>query len=465
MTGKVILLILLLGAFLRFYNLTEVAHFEFDDQYNSYLVYDLIKNNHFSLVGQPGSFGGIFWGPWHYLYLVPFYLLTNLHPLGGYIGESIIGLIIIFSYYKIGSKIFTPAIGLLAAFLRAISMNLIINDRTISPSYPSELIAVWFLFFIIRLSQGSKFAVIALSFLVGMMTSIHVVIFPLILVWGITFIYFRPFRMDSKVIMKSLIAFMLPVSPLIIFEIKHNFVHVTGFLNTLISGGNTADVTFFVKLLYILNYNMQNFYKLFDSYVLPGWLGYLIFAMILILIWKTRKKIGIIYTFLFVVTFLVVVGYYLMYPRHVPEYYFLSLTPLILFYTSFIFVKMWSNRFGKIIVGLLLLVIVYSNARSFILSHQSPKKFGLANKDWAVKTIIDHQKGKGDFSVSYFTEYGRHYGFQYLFTYYGLEPRKEIKPPIYSIVMPRSQVADKDLSDFRGDIGLIFPEDEPEQGR
>ena len=139
--------------------------------------------------------------------------------------------------------------------------------------------------------------------------------------------------------------------------------------------------------------------------------------------------------------------------------------PLTLLYVSALLVTLWPYRVGKIFVALFLMVIIYSNITNLLQDYKRPNKFALYQKDKAVKSIVDHQRGKGDFSISYFTQYGRHYGFQYFFTLYGLEPRKEIKPPIYSIVMPWGQVAREDQSAIFGDIGVIFPEMEPEQGK
>ena len=462
MKKKLIILILVIGAFLRFFDLANVAQFEFDDQYNSYLVYNLIKNKDFSLIGQEGSFGGIYWGPWHYLYLTPFYFLTNLHPIGGYIAHSILGLISIFSYYFVGKRLFNQNVGILAAFLRSISFISIVNDRTISPPYPAEIVALWFIYFLVRFYQKEKLAIPALAFLTGMMTSTHVILFPLIIVWLILFFIKRP-QVNLKLIGVSLLMIFIPIAPLLIFEIRHKFIHILGFLKTLVGMENGVPIDLLSKMLYVISYNTLNFYKFFDSWFLPSWLGVFLFLLILFFLYK-EKNAGY-HKILFPLLFLAIVSYYIIYPRHTPEYYFMALFPVILLYSSYLFFKIWNFSLGKIFCAIFLLVVTYSNLNQWYHIHVSPNKFALAQKEWAVKTIVDHQMGKGDFSISYFTEYGRHYGFQYFFTYYGLEPKREIKPPIYSIVMPKSQVAEKDLSASNGDIGLIFPEDEPEQGQ
>ncbi len=451
----ILALIVLLGAFLRFYNLTDVSTFEFDDQYNTYLAYNLLHGK-ISLIGQESSFGGLFWGPWHYLYLTPFLFITNLHPIGVYIGEIILGLLTIISYYFVGLKLFSSKVGFLVAFFRSILFSAIINDRTVSPPYPAEMVALWFIYLLFLLYHGSKKTIIFLSFLAGLMTSVHAVLFPLIIVW-IILMFIKKIKVNLKIILLSFFSFLLPIMPLIVFELRHNFVHVKGFLITLFNQGNTTSLGFWEKFFSVIKYNVENFYMLFDRWMLPGFLGVIILGALLLINFRNR--------FIFLTTFCVIIIYYSIYPRNVPEYYYMALTPIILLYVSALLINIWKNAPGKMLVLLFVGTVLYVNLSQFIYGHKNPGKFGLAQKDLAVKTIVEHQKGKGEFSVSYFVPFGRQFGFQYFFTLYGLEPRHEIKPPIYSLVMPRSFVSEQDLSFFTGDIGVIFPEDEPEQGK
>lgn len=465
----IVVLFIFLGAFLRFYNLADVVFFEYDEQYNSYLVYNLVKNHHLSLVGQETSFGGMFLGPWQYLYLTPFYILTNLHPIGGYIGEITIGLWLIFSYYWIGSRLFSVKVGLLVALLRAVLFSFIGFDRIISPAYPSEFTIVWFLYFLARLYQRFTKSFLFLSFLSGMMFTVHLVALPLILVWLLMMIVYRPIKLTFRLILKSLIAFLIPVMPVLIFEIRHDFQHVLRFIQTL-SSGEGGYISLSDKFTYEFKWSLSNFYSLFDNSVLSEssrlMAGVTTFGGIIYMLYRKKGQFQYpFHRFLFSITFITVIIYYLIYPRHVPEYYFMILTSLTLLYVGALLVEISQYFLGKIVFSSFLVFILITN---LLLWHESlvkVTKFNLSQKDQVVKTIVEHQKGKGDFSVSYFMEFGRNYGFQYFFTLYGLTPREKITPPIYSIVIPKDRVAEKDLSASFGDIGVIFPEQEPEQGK
>ena len=96
-----LLAILLIGAFLRFYRLGEMAAFDFDQEYASNFAYSVIKEFPVQLIGQQLSVEGLFMGPLYFYYLVPFFALFNLHPFGGFVGSVILGLTTVVAYFII----------------------------------------------------------------------------------------------------------------------------------------------------------------------------------------------------------------------------------------------------------------------------------------------------------------------------------------------------------------------------
>lgn len=455
----ILILIVLLGAFLRFYNLSTSVTFEFDEQYNSYLVYNLVKNHNPSLVGQEMSFGGMFLGPWHYLYLVPFYIATNLHPIGGFIGEGVIGLIAVISYYWIGRKLFNGKVGLVLALIRAVSIPLITVDRFITPPYPSELTSLWFIYFLVKLQEGSVKAFYFLSFLFGLMFTVHLSAFPLVIVWLVVMIVFRPIKLSLSLILKSLVLFLIPILPQIIFEVRHNFVHLLSLLKML-AEGKQSEYYLPYRLAFVSRVTFGNFiHQLVPS---QDWTtGLPIFGMVVWTLFIQRYRLIKPAVFkIILLSFLIIPFYYIVYPRRISEYYLISLTPVTLILVGLTLYKLYRERLGKVLIVLFLILTVSPSIEHFIQNSVTHRPVSLDAKDKSVKSIVDHQRGKGDFSISYFMEYGREYGYQYFFTYYGLEPRKAVKPPVYSLVVPESQVAKKDLSEEFDNIGVIYPEKE-----
>ncbi|MBI4040032.1 hypothetical protein HY389_01610, partial [Candidatus Daviesbacteria bacterium] len=343
------------------------------------------------------------------------------------------------------------------------------NDHNIGPAYPSEIVGLWFIYFLIRLIQGNKFAFVVLSFLFGMMFSVHLVLLPLVFVWAIIFVLKKPIKLDLKLTAYSLVAFAIPTLPQLLFEFRHNFVHILSLIKTLGTTNPEYQYNFFARVAVVFKQVFSFFYSVFDSKILPWWLGIVVFVLITYLIYQRGGEFSKSYhRLIFLLTFTVVALYYLIYPRHVPEYYFLALAPLGILYVSALVKELFNRNFGgKVIVGLFISVVLFSNLKTFYDVQTSPVKFALNQKDQAVKAMVDHQRGKGEFSVSFMIPRGREFGFQYFFTLYNLEPRDYVgrKPPVYTIVMPHKWVSDQDLSATFGDIGIIFPEKEQAKGQ
>lgn len=82
----------------------------------------------------------------------------------------------------------------------------------------------------------------------------------------------------------------------------------------------------------------------------------------------------------------------------------------------------------------------------------------LFHKDFIVSEILKRQPKEEDFFVSYIKYPGWNFGFDYLFKLYGHIPQtKEVKPPIYTIVIPKSLSEGEDRI-TSGNIHLILPE-------
>ncbi len=141
-----LLIILLIAAFLRFYRLPEMANFDFYQQYASNFAYAVLKEYPIQLIGQGLSVQGLFMGPLYFYYLVPFYALTNLHPIGGYIGSSILGLTIPIVYFIVGRKIFSVEAGLIAAIFSSLTSSSLERDWSMVPAFSSELMVILTMF-------------------------------------------------------------------------------------------------------------------------------------------------------------------------------------------------------------------------------------------------------------------------------------------------------------------------------
>ncbi len=79
----VFFLIFIVFAYLRFYNLQNRIIFDWDQEHYAYEIKNIVQNHKLTLIGpRANNDKGFFLAPYFTYLMVPFYLITNLHPNG-----------------------------------------------------------------------------------------------------------------------------------------------------------------------------------------------------------------------------------------------------------------------------------------------------------------------------------------------------------------------------------------------
>src|SRR3990172_6870138 len=119
MKHKVILIVILaLSLFLRSFRTADFLGFWFDQGRDAKLVWDFLYGSHKPfLVGPTTGIEGIFLGPFYYYLITPFYWLGQGDPAYPALALGVITTAAVYMIYRIGRDFFSPAVGLLAAFL------------------------------------------------------------------------------------------------------------------------------------------------------------------------------------------------------------------------------------------------------------------------------------------------------------------------------------------------------------
>lgn len=450
--------ILLLAAFLRFYRLPEMVNFDFDQEYAANFAFSVLKIYPIQLIGQGLSVQGLFMGPLYFYYLVPFFALTNLYPIGGYIGSVILGLITVTVYYFIGKRLFGTSAGLTAAFFRSILFSNINADWAMVPTYSSELLVLitWLLFFYYWQGNAKILPILTLCF--GFYTSFHPILFPLCIVFLIIVLIRRKFPTIKTTIL-SILSFLIPLTPLIIFEYFHNFLEVKRLLE-IITNHTQQSSDLSHSLPYLLNLVISGPRGILGLESIP--LVNFIILFYAVAGYAIYKKIKInrdwFHFVTLLVTFVIFIIYYIFFPTHVPEYY-LNTIPIIftLYFAAGLGLLIHKN-YLRILPIFILLLITFTNFQKLTEKWNNPSLVTLAHKDQIVQEIVYREKNSRDFYVSYINEPGWNFGFNYLFKYYGRIPQTEkAKPPIYTVVIPKYLSIDS-INISSGNIGLILPD-------
>ncbi|KKR09626.1 MAG: hypothetical protein UT38_C0025G0003 [Microgenomates group bacterium GW2011_GWA2_39_19] len=433
-----------------------MAAFDFDQEYASNFAYSVIKEFPVQLIGQQLSVEGLFMGPLYFYYLVPFFALFNLHPFGGFVGSVILGLTTVVAYFIIGKKMFGTKAGIVLAGLKATLFHQVRNDWTMAPSYSSELIVLitWYCFYRYWKGETKILPLMGLSF--GLFTSFHPILFPFYFVF-IGLLIIKKRLPSFKIAILSLVAFAIPITPLLLFEYFHKFLEVKRLLSFFGTNTSPFKIDTLLQNLQITYFGLG---ELLSFYTIPKELfASVFFASLLMLIFKKSQfSKESFHKYALIISFLAFLLYYTFFPSHIPEYYFLGLTTLFFLYFGAMLSLLVRNRWPFVALLLVLGNITYSNVSLFVDRWQNPSLTTLAYKDFVVKEITYRETNNNEFYVSYIKNPGWDYGFNYLFKLYGQDIEGRIaKDRVYTIVTPKSLSPDS-LDIMYGNVGLILPD-------
>lgn len=435
--------ILVLAAFFRLYKIEAIHGFAIDADLYSWIVKDIVYGKHFRLVGQLTSTEGIYIGPLFYYLLSPFFLLTGMNPIAAVIFAAVLGVITVFSFYFVFKKLIGDWAGLIAALLQAILPLRVGFDRWVVPTMTSNLWCIWFFYSLVKILKGDRKYLILGLFLSGLIWHVHLALAPLIILLPLSVILSKKYP-GEKILLLGVSAFILPMLPFILFEIRHNFLQTTGLLAAL---SGSVSISLSEKIAKILNQSLgNNFYLKIFLLLLP------------FIIYRTRtislNLLIIIYGWIFSV-----IGFFILSSKESSEYYFTSTQTifLIAFVYLISFIKGFKNA-GKFIT-LLIIIFVFVYSVNDLLNQKVNDKGYLQKK--SVAQFIKKDSSDKNFpcvSVTYITTPGENTGFKYLFWFSNLkleEPKSGVAN--YTIVIPYNLSPGSVEKKF-GIIGVIVPQ-------
>lgn len=452
-------LILLIGIFLRTYDLVGRAHLDHDSDLFSWVVKDIVVNHHFRLIGQLTSAPGIFIGPFFYYLLVPFFLLLKMDPIAASIPITIIGILTLICYYFVFSRLFNKRVGLIITALYAILIPNLDFDRRVVPSTPTNLWVVWYFFTIFMISRGNYSVLPLLGILIGFIWHIHIALIPTLL--AIPFAVFVSHKVPTKKqFLYFVIALLITSLPLIFFELRHNFSQTLSLFGNFSSehGGGVG----ISKLSTVLNMISKNISGLFLSpQNLPEkyrWLFTMLLFGITLTISSWKKLISKKEIIPMLAWICGVIIFFTISSSLISEYYFYSIQIIFLMFTSLTLFYIYNSfKVGKILVFGLLIFILLKNLNAYTNQYIYHK--GYLEKKGLV-AYIQQDASKKAFpcvGISYITAPGENAGFRYLLYLSNLHiVHPSLDVPVYNIFIPEELSHDKTKQRF-GHIAVTPP--------
>jgi 4-amino-4-deoxy-L-arabinose transferase-like glycosyltransferase len=410
----------------RFYRLKELFPFTMDEEYQSFLIKNIIENKHIPLIGVNIAGTGLYLGPFFtWFSVIPLYL-SNLNPLStAFLAAFISAITTVALFYTARILTRNKLTAFLAGFFYLLNPLVNFYDRKYwNPTFIPLLTVLW-LFSLIKIKQKKTqyLPLIFLIFGLGLHTHISILILIIPTMWYLnTYCHFLKVKPKYKLL--SFLVLLICVAPLIAFELRHNFLQFKSLFAFMIKPNYTYSTQSLSQKFGIL-------LQTISSYLYFGWgrdlaipipshsifllaISLLITFSILLWLWLHKVKRQH-FTELVFITFVSIFLIMPFYKGDFSIYYFLFLLPLLsiafALFTSALLYKKTRSTF-------LLYIFVFLIWTTQTLTLQN--HLGLKNKENLFKQLNSHLSNK-NYHLEVWGE-NKYQGYRYLSQLYGLKP-------------------------------------------
>ncbi|HVA96922.1 MAG TPA: glycosyltransferase family 39 protein [Candidatus Acidoferrales bacterium] len=222
--------ILFLAAVLLIFRINELMPFIGDQGWFYLAARDVVFGKSYPLVGITASHLWLHQGA-YWTYILVFMLwLFHFEPLSGAYMTIVLGVISVYLIYLVGKLYFSENVGTIASFLYATSPLVIINARTPYHTSPIPFFTLLFLLALLKWVKGNRYYFSICIFLLAVLYNFELatttlgISFFIVLFYGIwkKTSWIKIVR-DKKVILLSIIAWFVPMSPMLLYDIHHGF--------------------------------------------------------------------------------------------------------------------------------------------------------------------------------------------------------------------------------------------------
>lgn len=444
----ILIAIFILYTFFRFYNLDKRLVFDWDQEQFSTQIKQIITEQRFTLLGpRANNDKGFFLAPYLTYILVPWYFVSNLHPkvLMPFL-ITFNALFFFFSFFVI-KKIFTAWHALF--FLLFWAINPLLQQYDITPWWPLFIplgvISVWHILRKIYNKKNDGKNWLILGMILGFFSNMHFQ-FVFMIVYTVIFLFlYLKKKFDLKKILISATGFFIMLIPLILFDIRHDFLNTKLFVQffTSGSGGESRDINVWLEVFT----NLIQPYIYIKSTQLAAFFYFLILLFNLLLLRKKNGFISSIYL-TSVILWLLFPFFFALYGKRPSEYYFLFLYPgmIIIFVDFFI-------TFNKKIPLLLISVLLLLINLPVIKVNLNKTYSNLYDKELIVQEV-KKRLDKKVFNISFDGPPNTDTGFRYLLDLYKVKQSGNWNDPLVQIRQP---ARDNDVK--IGNFGIFIPKE------
>ncbi len=235
--------ILLLGAYLRLYRISEYMTFLGDEGRDMLVIKHMIVDHKFTLLGPTASVGGFFLGPVYYYFMLPFVWISGLNPAGAAVMVALFGIATIYVVYRLGRDVCDEWVGLTAASLYCVSPLVIAYSRS---SWNPNLVPFFSTLVILLCWHAVVNHKPKLLFWIGVSLGVglqlhylFLFMFPVVAVW---FLIYGHEKKWLGYYLLGIAGFVIGYGPFLAFELRHGFPNTISIFNFLREGEGTGLV-------------------------------------------------------------------------------------------------------------------------------------------------------------------------------------------------------------------------------
>lgn len=353
----VVMLLIIAGTVLRFYNLAGTVQFYGDQGRDAIIVREMLLDGDLVFIGPMSSVGGMFLGPFYYYFMLPFFALSYPSPMGPVYAVAGLGVLTIWLLYIVAKRVFSESVAVVAALLYTFTNTYIEQTRFSWNPNPAPFVSLLLFWFVWKARQGQWKWWIVAAFTFGILIQLHYVsllaggaagIFWLIELIGVIQHKKRQLGEFLKYSAGSIGAFLLTLTPLVLFDLKHHFLNSKGLLAMItgkeghFGGERTLDMI-------LRESHGRAMHLFFDSTIVTQRqlnTGLLIALIALVIVtlytYKKHKSFVAPFTQLIVWLAIAVTGLSL-YSGDVYDHYLSFLFPLVTLLLSVILMKLWQT--------------------------------------------------------------------------------------------------------------------------
>jgi len=411
----IILIICFCTLFFTLLKLSKGYTFEWDQADDATKVFSIINQKKPLLIGpRVSNDNGFFVGPYHYYYLLPFYLFTKGDPIAGKYAVICINLLTTITYFILIKKIINKKTAFISSLLLSVCLDKICWSAMYAP-----LISIT-TFYICYQAINKRFNFPLAMLFAGFISNIHLVPISLIPITLISFVLSKN-KPKLKEIFIGIIFFIIPFIPLIVFDLRHDFLNSKKIIQ-IITGQNGPQIINIQNLYLRSFWRSLNIFNIFSKN-LERFLILFLIVLIPFFIKNVKNRILIIIWTLFPLILLS------RYHGAISEYYYGMITALIPLSISLFLTNKIKNNYLRYVIVVLFIVTIASK-----IYFTNTYNISLNDKKAVVQYLIS-QKQDQPYNLSYETGIGFNFGFDYLFDYYKNKPQNIDQAHLYTLFL------------------------------